>query len=252
MTAGPSSLPTDRAGILALCDGLLREVGRREHRFSWLRQPDGGEDEWLSVDAYYPSNRVVVYAGIDPEEQLLYEELVPQHGLYLLCVDPYGLPDDPIAAQALLRKRLEEEGWSPRPAPRPVAASPARAQPAHWTEVKNHAPEPSSAASRAPQSTTAGIGMGLVLIALVLLEAFLGLVVLALENGEVILGAGLLLDAAARAVATLTAAERRRPEQTWASLLIGSPSIAGQEMPAKAIAIAALVLIALGIVVAVL
>lgn len=255
MTAGASSLPTGRSRVLTVCDGLLREVGRREHRFSWLRDPDASEEEWLVVDGYYPSNKLVVYAGSDPDERSLYRQLVPEHGLYLLTVEPDDLPDDPIAAQALVRKQLESDGWSPRPSPKPVAAAPPpapaaakpQAQPGHWTKV-HHTAQPEDPR----QATTAGFGMGLLLIVIVLLEAYLGLVVLAINHGDVVLGAGLLLDATARTMGTLGARQRHDPEQTWASLLIGSPAVAGHEQPAKLVAIAALVLSALGIVVAIL
>jgi hypothetical protein len=254
MTAGPSSLPTDTARTLAVCDGLLREIGRREHRFSWLRDPDGPDDRWLVVDGYYPSNKVVVYCGDDPDELRLYHQLVPQHGLYLLQIEPQDLPDDQLAAQALLRKQLEQDGWSPRPQSRPVAAppSPERAREpvsaGRWTEVQGHgqlAAEPRHAA-------TAGFAMGLLLIAVVLIEAYLGLVVLAIDDADPVLGVGVLLDAATRAIGTLAARQRQDPEQSWSSLLLGSPAVAGHELPAQAVAILALILMALGIVVAVL
>jgi len=265
MTAGPSSLPSESARVLAVCDGLLREVGRRQHRFSWLRDPDGPGDGWLVVDGYYPSNRLVVHCGEDPEDRYLYEQLVPQHGLYLLMIGPEELPDDMIAAQALVRQRLEQDGWTPRPAARPSTAEPTVLTPTDqavrtgaWTEPRRHTSEPprhpgetrrNGAPPARRHTARTGFGIGLALIIAVLAEAYIGLIVLALNHGDVALGAGLLLDAAARAVGTLSA---RSPQQTWASLLIGSPSVAGQELPARAVAIAALALIALGIVLAVL
>ncbi|HET9719712.1 MAG TPA: hypothetical protein VFP55_06530 [Solirubrobacteraceae bacterium] len=252
MTARPSSPPSETARILAVCDSLLREVGRREHRFSWLRDPDGPEDQWLVVDGYYPSNRVVVYCGENPDELRLYQYLVPQHGLYLLSADPDDLPEDQLAAQALLRKRLEEDGWSPRPEPRPVAAppppGPARhaVRPGAWTDVQRSAPaDPQHAA-------TAGFAMGLLLILVVLLEAYLGLVVVAINKGDPVLGAGLLLDAGARAFGTLSARQRQEVEQSWSSLLLGSPAVAGHEQPARGVGILALALLALGVILAVL
>jgi hypothetical protein len=87
---------------------------------------------------------------------------------------------------------------------------------------------------------------------MVLVEAYLGFVVLAIDKGDVVLGLGLLLDAAARALGTLSARQRQHPEQTWPSLLIGSPEVARQEQPGQAVAIAALALIALGILLAIL
>ncbi len=244
MTAGPSSPPTGTARVLAVCDGLLKEIGRRQHRFSWLRDPDAPGDEWLVVDGYYPANKLVVYCGDDAQDRRLYDQLVPQQGLYLLTIDPDELPDDPIAAQAVVRKQLEDNGWSPRPVSRPVAAvsPPAaarEAKPGQWTPVRTTTP------ATPEQTTTAGFGMGLTLILLVLLEAYLGLVVLAIDHGDVVLGLGLVLDAAARVVGTLSA-------KTWASLLIGSPEVVNHEQPGKAVAITAIALTGLGIVLAVL
>lgn len=252
MTAGPSTLPRETARVLTVCDGLLREVGRREHRFSWLHDLDS-PDDWLVVDGYYPANKLVVYCGSDLDELSAYRQLVPQHGLYLLAIEPDDLPEDPIAAQAVVRKQLEDDGWSPRPSQKPVAvvttpaAPPKQAKPSHWTEGRHTAPP-----TDPRQATTAGFGMGLILIAIVLAEAYLGLVVLAIGSGDVVLGAGLLLDAAARALGTLTAREHRQADQTWASLLIGSPAMLKQEPPARIVAIAALALIGLGVVLAVL
>jgi hypothetical protein len=254
MTAGPSSLSTETARALAVCDGLLREVGRREHRFSWLRDPDGPDEQWLVVDGYYPSNRVIVYCGDDPDERRLYHHLVPQHGLYLLEIEPQDLPDDQLAAQALLRKQLEDDGWSPRPQSRPVAAPPppervtTTVSPGRWTEVHSHG----QAAAEPRHAASAGFAMGLLLIVVVLIEAYLGLVVLAIDDGDPVLGAGVLLDAATRAFGTLAARQRQDPEQSWASLLLGSPAVAGHEQPARAVAILALILVGLGIVVALL
>lgn len=257
MTAGPSSLPTETDRALAVSDGLLREVGRREHRFAWLRDPDGPPDQWLVVDGYYPSNKVVVSCSDDPDERRLYRHLVPQHGLYLLLIEPEDLPDDPLAAQAVLRKQLEEDGWSPRPESGPVAAPPAR-EPAHpaitsgpWTEVRRSQAASPGQEPRPAASATAGLVMGILLIVVFLIEAYLGLVVVAINNGDPVLGVGLLLDAATRAFGTLAARQRQDSEQSWSSLLIGSPAVAGHEQPAKALAILALALIGLGIVIAV-
>jgi hypothetical protein len=255
MTAGPSSLPTGTAQSLAVCDALLREVGRREHRFSWLRDPDGPEGQWLVVDAYYPSNKVVVYCGQDPDELRLYHHLVPQHGLYLLTIDPEDLPDDQLAAQALLRKQLSADGWTPRPQPRQVSASPLPepsrppVQARRWSEIQSHGGHTSDHPKHA---ATAGMAMGLLLIVAVLIEAYLGVVVLAFQNGDPVLGVGVLLDAATRAFGTLAARQRGDPQQTWSSLMLGSPAVAGHQQPARSLAILALILVSLGIVISVL
>ena len=53
----PEPAPTDRqpgflpaSAILATCDRLLDEVGRRRHMFAWLRAPGSSVGEWLAVD----------------------------------------------------------------------------------------------------------------------------------------------------------------------------------------------------------
>src|SRR5436309_7612858 len=60
--------------------------------FGWLRVPDAAADEWLTVDAYYPGNRVVVTcSGV---HDALLSERVPAHGLRLLLLDPDEDPDE--------------------------------------------------------------------------------------------------------------------------------------------------------------
>ena len=78
--------------LLAVCDRLLGEVGRRRHLFAWLRSPDAGAGDWLPVDAYYPGNRVVVLCSHSLHDSL-YGELVPAHGLRLLRAIPAELAD---------------------------------------------------------------------------------------------------------------------------------------------------------------
>ena len=51
------SLPVSQ--ILDLCDRIVGEIGRRSHMFGWLRAASDDE-RWLTVDAYYPSHRLVV------------------------------------------------------------------------------------------------------------------------------------------------------------------------------------------------
>src|SRR6516165_12586224 len=84
------------ASVLAICDRLLDEVGRRRHMFAWLRAPGAGAGEWLAVDAYYPRARLVVMCGPSPgRHDSVYRASVPAHGLGLLTLDPAGLGDDP-------------------------------------------------------------------------------------------------------------------------------------------------------------
>src|SRR5437588_8973751 len=110
----PEPAPTDRkpgilpvSTILATCDRLLDEVGRRRHMFAWLRVPGTSAGEWLAVDAYYPRARLVVMCGpTEGPHGALYRELIPSHGLGLLMLDPAALGDDPAAAEAAIAAKV--------------------------------------------------------------------------------------------------------------------------------------------------
>ncbi len=107
--------------VLAVCDGLLGEIGRRDHRFSWLRSPDSGPGEWLPVSAYYPGKRLVVVCELESSpHRLLYEELIPAHGLRLLPVGVRELPADRTQARNLLEVRIAALGPDPAPPRAPV------------------------------------------------------------------------------------------------------------------------------------
>jgi hypothetical protein len=112
--------------ILALCDRVLGEIGRRSHLFSWLRAPGAGPEDWLAVDGYYPACRLVVVCREegDPFDDV-YAELVPAHGLRLLQLTPSELGadaeatelPDPAAAEPMLRALIAELELPPRRAP---------------------------------------------------------------------------------------------------------------------------------------
>jgi hypothetical protein len=100
-STGGIPVPLSVPAILGICDGLLGEVGRRQHRFAWLRPPDSGSEDWLVVDAYYPGNRVLVVCRDEAAaHDHLYAELTPAHGLRLLALAPGELGDH---ADAILR-----------------------------------------------------------------------------------------------------------------------------------------------------
>lgn len=104
------SVPT----VLAVCDGLLGEIGRRDHRFSWLQAPDSEPEQWLPVSAYYPGRRLVVVCELESSpHRLLYEELIPAHGLRLLPVTVWELPADRAQARELLEVRIAALGPDP-------------------------------------------------------------------------------------------------------------------------------------------
>jgi hypothetical protein len=59
-SAGESTVAPARPGlpsgvILDICDGLLGQVGRRQHRFAWLRASGAGIEDCLPVAAITPA-----------------------------------------------------------------------------------------------------------------------------------------------------------------------------------------------------
>lgn len=104
------------AVILAICDRLLGEVGRRRHVFGWLRPPGSTSEQWLPVDAYYPGKRVVIICQSSPSQyDDLYRSAIPQHGLRLLDISPPELGTDRVGVELALRRRIAGLAPSPRP-----------------------------------------------------------------------------------------------------------------------------------------
>src|SRR5689334_25201470 len=89
----------DRGQVLDLCDRVLGSPARRSHIFGWLAAEDDG-NRWIPVDGYYPSQRLVVQCtnGADDDEQRR-AQLVKEHGLAYVTVDPerLGGTEDPGA-----------------------------------------------------------------------------------------------------------------------------------------------------------
>ncbi len=142
--------------IIAICDQLLGEIGRRSHFFGWLRAPDAGAQDWLAVDVYYPTNRLVVICRSEPgEHDDLYAELVPAHGLRLLPIIPAELGGDRTEAAARLERALSDLGPPPMPPAEPeeptvTRAVAALAQPPAWAFAALAKPAPRLAPSRRP------------------------------------------------------------------------------------------------------
>jgi hypothetical protein len=120
-TRGEPGRPTDSDEnyVIDLCDEVLGEQARRQHRFDWLLgDPDtGGTRAPLPVDAYYPDRRLVVeyrerqhdepvpffdkpdvltVSGVHRGEQRrIYDrrrdELIPSHGLRMVVLRPTDL-----------------------------------------------------------------------------------------------------------------------------------------------------------------
>jgi hypothetical protein len=195
--------------LLNRLDWQLGEAGRREHRFSWLR--DAASGDWLTVDAYYPSNRVVVIASDDPDRLEHCELLVPANGLYLLTIEAPDLasagPDDGLLGR--LRDQLSEQGWVPRPA---ASADREEGPPSPSRRAALDGPRETWAARQTP--TRVGTGdpaTGVVLVLIMVAELILGGGVVGLGAGDYVLGFGLLLDACARALGAIAASRDRDP-----------------------------------------
>ena len=205
--------------ILSMCDRLLDEVGRRDHRFAWLRAPgssagpkapSGAVDyaNYLAVDAYYPRARLVVMcrAASGPNDAL-YRELIPARGLGLMTLDPESLGDDPAAAQAAVAAKILDLEHVPRP--ERIRQSPPDRPPAPWTPVK---------LARAPVTPAAqhglGVVVGLALVAVLVAELCLAVLAVAFGAGRPILGVAIALEACSRGLGTLAA--ERAGERAWA------------------------------------
>jgi hypothetical protein len=213
----PDGLPA--ATILALCDRLLEEVGRRRHMFAWLRAPGSSAGNWLAVDAYYPRARLVVMCSAMPQRyERLYRELIPAHGLGLLMLDPATLGDDPEAARARLAAKLLDLERMPdvEAGHAPVTEPPAPS----WTPVT---------IERTPVTPAVEEGLGLIvglaLAGVLILEVYLD-VVHVFGAGRIALAFAIALEACSRALGTVTAA--RAGERAWACACAigGAPVVA--------------------------
>jgi hypothetical protein len=204
------------ATILAMCDRVLGEVGRRRHMFAWLRVPGSASDEWLPVDAYYPRARLVVMCRVAPgPHDGLYRELVPAHGLGLLTLDLNLMGDDEAAVEAALASKIFDLEHVPRPAPASDAPAPS------WTPVKV---ERTAVAPALEQGL--GLVLGLALAAILIVEVYLGVVEVAFSAGRVMLGFAIALEACSRAIGTVAAARSGARGWACACAIGGAPFVA--------------------------
>jgi hypothetical protein len=145
--------------VLAVCDGLLHEVGRRDHRFSWLQAPDAESGQWLPVSAYYPGKRLVVMCDLESSpDRRSYEELIPVHGLRLLPVKVSELPADKEHARALLEVRVAAVAPDPTPRPQDTPREPVeRSRPVATAVAALVHPGPAREPERAPSGQAAAV-----------------------------------------------------------------------------------------------
>ncbi len=210
---GATRSPLPVGAILAMCDSLLGEVGRRRHMFAWLRVPGSASDAWLPVDAYYPRARLVVMCRAAPgPHDGVFREQVPAHGLGLLTLDPDVLGDDADAVEAALAAKIRELEYAPRAGSRDAdrVPSPSRAESKpSWTPVKV---ERAAVAPAVEQGL--GVLLGLGLAAILIVEVYLGVVGVAFNAGRVMLGFAIAIEACSRAIGTMAAA--RSGSRGWA------------------------------------
>jgi hypothetical protein len=253
-----SELPTGT--VLALCDKLLGEVGRRSHRFAWLRTPGDVADAWLPVDGYYPRHRLVVICHPDhtPHDDL-FAKLVPRHGLRLLQFTPDELGSDSSRAEDVLRRMIARlppalgleaaEDARPRSARRKLrddgstnvgAAGRASARAAESADASAadqpvQRPRPGRLAPLSLPATdgvagqaeivAAGVVAGAALVAACGAELIWAVISVMLDSGRVVLGLGIAFDACARVLGTLDSERAGRTQWAWACAVIGSPAV---------------------------
>jgi hypothetical protein len=240
------------SSILAMCDRLLDEVGRRRHMFAWLRVPGAGAGEWLAVDAYYPRARLVVMCRpAGDAHDALYRELIPTHGLGLLMLDPAVLGDDPAAVEAAVAAKLFDLEHVPRgqaaAAERrpPQRAEPRRgagsgrsaepqtsAEPRHRAKARSEPLAPEWTPVKVERMAVApvleqgvGLVLGLALACVLIAEMYLD-VVYVFGPGRIVLAFAIALEACSRALGAVAAV--RAGERAWAfaCALGGSPVVA--------------------------
>ena len=210
------------ARALDACDAALGEVGRRAHRFWWLRPPGGGIEDCLAVDAYYPRRRLVVCASLGEEQRALCRELVPAHGLGLIELDAEELACQPAELEHALLAELDrrQRHSPPIPAgqvrPRSVVRPPRRTVAAAGV-----------GATTTVQQQRFGLLLGIALGAVLAAETLLLTIGVALRGGQVLLASGLALDALARGLGTLAAARAGERRGAWRNLIVGSPAVLG-------------------------
>jgi hypothetical protein len=251
------AVPPSAATLLNRCDAQLGEIGRRMHRFSWLRAPGAPIEQCLVVDAYYPGNRIVVICGSQTdEERALCQELIPTHGLRLLTLQPEQFTDDPAQTAQLLSEMLGRLAAArPRPqepvrayvappsAPRASASStaaPASAPPTTPLGAASAAaqrarvsadPAASAAESGADERSAreqrerAGMVLGVSLLVVTVAELMIFVAILGFGDGHPLLAIGFALDASARVLGTIAFARDGDDDRAWGCVIIGSPAV---------------------------
>jgi len=230
------SLPDPERGlpdatILSICDDLLGEVGRRDHIFAWLRAPGADIDEWLPVDAYYPRARLVVMSRSDSRPHgSAYRELIPAHGLGLMTLDPAALGDDREAVREALAAKLFDLEHVPREQGHRERARPERRPP---REPQPGAPEPQWTPVKVEHTSVprgyvhgAGVLAGLALAAVLILELYLGVIVVAVHDGRLLLGLAIALEACSRVLGTVAAERAGQRGWAFACAIFGAPVVA--------------------------
>lgn len=246
------TVPPSATALLNRCDVLFGEIGRRMHRFSWLRAAGAPIEQCLVVDAYFPGNRVVVVCGTQTaEEDELCAVQVPAHGLRLLRLQPEQFASDPGQLTTRLADAIRALGPVPprpqEPVPRSVpprhvapslAPAPTPARPptplaaARWAADRaraSTAPDGKRAAGRTDreQQERAGLVLGVTLVVVLAVEMMIFVAIIGFGGGHPVLAIGFAFDVGSRALGTIAFARDGDEDRAWGALIVGSPAVVG-------------------------
>jgi hypothetical protein len=139
-------------------------------------------------------------------------------------------------AQTVAAQRAARFVATHKPPPTHKPAAPAAPRPTAQRTTPARRPRPAPVSSRmgtpgargpaSAEAQTVGVLVGLLLAAVLPVEAYLGVARLALASGHVLLGFGIALDAAARALGVIAAERAGEQRWAWACAIGGSPVVA--------------------------
>ena len=202
--------------ILSMCDSLLGEAGRRHHMFTWLRAPGAGAGRMARGRRVLPSRSACRHLPLGRRAaRLALPRARPGARARPADARPGGARDRPggreaVARQEVSRPRARGAGAPPRPsATRAAARQRAGSAPSPPARRRRHGRRSRSSARPSPRGFVQALGMlaGLAFAALLILELYLGVIVVAFDDGRLLLGLAIVLEVLSRALGTV-AAER--------------------------------------------
>lgn len=206
--APPRPALTLRAEAIDLCDRVLGERARREHRLRWL---DAGPP---TVQAYYPAHRLVVEVDDGLPGTARRSRALAAHGLRHLVLDRdiAARASEPDAL-ARMRRVLGDARVAPAPFRQAARGDGSR-------------PRQRSSVSRAWELQVAALALALLAAGGLLLVVFDGGAQAGLGAGGALLAFGLAIELYARTVGAVSAAAAGERAWAVASAIVGSPMVA--------------------------